>query len=84
MVMNDISTYSVVLTPAHEGGYIVTVPSIPGCFTEGDTYEEALSNAREAIELCLEQIRASGEDVPIESAPSAISSVSIFSLPQHA
>ena len=82
--MKDISSYSVVLTPADEGGYTVTVPTIPGCFTEGDTYEEALRNAREAIELCLAQMLADGEDIPVETSPSAISSVTIFGHPQHA
>lgn len=42
--------YAVVLTPDIEGGgYSVTVPALPGCFTHGDTVEEALSEAREAI-----------------------------------
>lgn len=82
--MDNISSYSVVLTPAENGGYTVTVPTLPGCFTEGDTYEEALSNAREAIELCLEQLLADGEDIPVEISPSAISTVTISAHPQHA
>jgi predicted RNase H-like HicB family nuclease len=43
--------FIVVLEPAEEGGYNVKVPVLDGCFTEGDTEEEALKNAREAI-LC--------------------------------
>jgi predicted RNase H-like HicB family nuclease len=43
--------YTVVLDPdPDDGGYTVTVPALPGCVTEGDTREEALSNAAEAIE----------------------------------
>lgn len=43
--------FLVVLEPDPEvGGYNVTVPALPGCFTQGDTEEEALANAREAIE----------------------------------
>jgi predicted RNase H-like HicB family nuclease len=49
-------TYSVVLTPAEEGGYVVTVPSLPGCITEGDTLDEALANAEECIELTLDDL----------------------------
>jgi predicted RNase H-like HicB family nuclease len=44
----------VVLEPSEEGGYTVYVPSLPGCISEGDTREEAVSNIREAIELYLE------------------------------
>lgn len=46
------------------GGYVVEVPSLPGCFTQGDTVDEALANAREAIALHIESLLAHGEDVP--------------------
>lgn len=43
--------FFVVLEPAEEGGFNVSVPALDGCFTQGDTEEEALKNAKEAI-LC--------------------------------
>lgn len=46
----------VILEPAEEGGYTVYVPSLPGCVSEGETEEEALTNIKEAIELYLEPI----------------------------
>jgi predicted RNase H-like HicB family nuclease len=46
----------VVLEPSKEGGFTVYVPSLPGCVSEGDTEEEALTNVKEAIELYLEPI----------------------------
>lgn len=46
----------VVLEASDEGGYTVYVPSLPGCISEGDSEEEALSNIKEAIELYLEPI----------------------------
>ena len=46
----------VVLEPSEEGGYTAYVPSLPGCISEGDTKDEALSSVREAIELYLEPI----------------------------
>jgi len=46
----------VVLEASDEGGYIVYVPSLPGCVSEGDTENEALKNIREAIELYLEPV----------------------------
>ena len=42
----------VILEPSEEG-YTVYVPSLPGCISEGDTFEEALTNIREAIKLYL-------------------------------
>jgi predicted RNase H-like HicB family nuclease len=44
----------IVLEPAEEGGYTVYVPSLPGCISEGDTFDEAAKNIKEALELYLE------------------------------
>jgi predicted RNase H-like HicB family nuclease len=46
----------VVLEPSEEGGFTASVPSLPGCISEGDTREDALRNIREAIELYLELV----------------------------
>jgi len=46
------------------GGYVVRCPSLPGCYSQGKTVEEALANIREAIELCLEDMESRGEAVP--------------------
>jgi len=43
----------VVVHEAEEGGYWAEVPAIPGCATQGDTYEELIQNVHEAIEGCL-------------------------------
>jgi predicted RNase H-like HicB family nuclease len=45
----------IVLEPSEEGGFTVFVPSLPGCISEGDSREEALTNIREAIKLYLDQ-----------------------------
>ena len=48
------SNYVVILTPEPDGSaYNVTVPALPGCFTWGETVEQALENAREAISVHL-------------------------------
>lgn len=55
--MTNQYRYLVVLKPTvyeDEVGYTVNVPALPGCITEGDTVEEALANAREAIGLYIE------------------------------
>ncbi len=63
--------YQVVLTPDREdGGYVVTVPSLPGCISEGDTVEEALVNAKEAISVYLDYLKDKGE--PIDDVQTSI------------
>ena len=46
----------VILEPSDEGGFTAIVPSLPGCISEGDTREDALTNIREAIALYLDPI----------------------------
>ncbi len=50
----------VILREEEAGGYFVECPQIPGCFSEGDTKEEALANIQEAILGCLESRHAHG------------------------
>ena len=50
---------AVVVHEAEEGGYWAEVPSIPGCATQGETFEELLQNLYEAVEGCL--------SVPVEN-----------------
>jgi len=56
--------FKVFLEPAEEGGYVVVCPSLPGCYSQGETVEEALENIKEAITLCLEEMQARGEEIP--------------------
>ena len=58
--------FHVILEPAEEGGYNVNVPALDGCYTQGDTEEEALKNAKEAITCYLEGIQKLDE---IKSKP---------------
>jgi antitoxin HicB len=53
---------------------VVYCPSLPGCYSQGDTVEESLSNIKEAIQLCLEDMREAGEELP-DPSESLISSV---------
>ena len=65
--MADIEyRYTVVYEPAEEGGYVVTVPALPGLVTEGDTLEEARAMAEDAIRGYLESLRKHGEAIPVE------------------
>lgn len=58
--------YTAYFTPERSGGYSVVIPALPGCNTQGDTYEEALENARDAIQLYLKDLRTHGEPIPQE------------------
>jgi antitoxin HicB len=58
--------YTIHLRPEPEGGYTVLVPAIPEVVTHGETYEEAMAMAQEAIELVLETYRDNGWDIPAD------------------
>ena len=58
--------YTVLIEKNEEGGYTVTVPSLPGCITQGDTWQEAMANAREAIAGYIEALKDIGKPVPVE------------------
>ncbi len=45
-----------IIHKAEEGGYWAEVPALPGCITEGDSWEELIDNLRDAVEGCLEVI----------------------------
>lgn len=65
-------TYTIVLTPdEEEGGYLVTVPALPGCITDGDDIEEAREHAAEAIAGYLEALLADGEAIPPDTDSAA-------------
>jgi antitoxin HicB len=65
--MDKRYAYTIELQPAEEGGFVVTVPALPGCHTQGDTYEEALANAEEAIQGFIEFLQKTGRPVPVEN-----------------
>jgi antitoxin HicB len=61
-----VLNYRVLLRKEPEGGFTVIVTSLPGCITYGETLEEALVMAREAIELYLDSLIAEGEEIPTD------------------
>ena len=60
--------YRVMLEPEEGGGYVVWVPALAGCATQGATREEALQNVREAIQCYLGSCQKHGEPIPGEDA----------------
>jgi len=55
-INKKILNYNAVFTPEEEGGFSVMVPSLRGCYSQGETLEEAVKNIQEAIELFLEDV----------------------------
>lgn len=81
----DTHVYTIEIHPAEEGekGYWVSVPALPGCFSQGETYDEAVSHAQEAIECYLEALVKRGESIPEESSHPKVLGVQV-ALPQTA
>ena len=70
--------YTVLLAPGEsEPVWVVTVPALPGCATQGDTVEEALDNAREAIAGHVAALRDLGRPVPVETTPPLLTAVDV-------
>lgn len=62
--MGTSREYVVVLVPETEGGFSVSVPALPGCHTQGESLDEAIAMAKEAIELYLETLDGEGRPLP--------------------
>jgi len=66
MSTQQMISYRILLRKEPEGGYTITVPSLPGCVTYGKSIEEAIEMAKEAIELYLESLKLHNEDIPTD------------------
>ena len=60
----QIYNYTVLLEQEAEGGYDAFCPTLKGCHSQGDTFEEAIENMTEAIELYLESLREDNQPIP--------------------
>ena len=73
-----MARYTVVIDPEPDGSaYNVVVPALPGCYTWGETFEEALRMAREAIAGHIVALAELGEPVPVETAASVVTGVDV-------
>ncbi|MBC8450235.1 MAG: type II toxin-antitoxin system HicB family antitoxin [Chloroflexi bacterium] len=69
--------YKVIVEPDEEaGGYVVSCPALEGCYSQGETIEEALDNIREAILLCLEDLQEQAMPLP-DASKMLIGSVAV-------
>jgi len=66
ILKKKVYQYTAIFESQEEGGYTATIPSLPGCISEGDTFEEALKNIKEAAGLYLEVIQKRKEEIITE------------------
>ena len=64
MASKGIRTFTIHFEKATEGGYVVSVPELPGCISEGDTFSEALAMIKDAMEGWLYVAARSGDPIP--------------------
>lgn len=56
-IKRKVCNFTAIFEPSKDGGFTVTVPALPGCISEGDTFEEAMENIKEATDLYLDVSR---------------------------
>ncbi len=77
-ISQKIYQYTAIFEPDIEaGGFTVTIPTLPGCISEGDTFEEASSNIEEAASLYLEVMKKQKADIPQEDRGVVVAPVQI-------
>ena len=76
--MNKRLYYSAVFEPdTKNGGFTVTIPSLPGCISEGNTFEEAFTNIKEAAQLYIETMENNGLEINEEKQGPIIAPIEI-------
>ncbi len=70
-------SYTVVLEPEAQGGFSVSVPALPEIATQGETVEEALTCARQAIALVLADRRERGEEIPPSDTSAVVKRIAV-------
>lgn len=75
--VEKVLKYTVIFEPAEEGGYVVSVPNLPGCVTQGETFEEAIKMAKDAIKGYLVVLKEEGQEIPREKEETVITKISI-------
>lgn len=59
-------SYTVIYEADPEGGFVASVPALPGCYSQGDSLGDAKKNITEAIELYLEELQEDNSELPVE------------------
>lgn len=76
--IEKVLKYTIVFEPSEEGGYVASVPALPGCMSQGETFEEAIRMIKDAISGYLAVLKEKGQEIPKESEEVVISKVEVF------
>lgn len=69
MAMQEkILTYTVIFERDSEAGYVCFVPRLPGCMSQGETFEQAQENIKDAIQGYISVLKEDGDEIPVESS----------------
>lgn len=74
-VSRRILEYTAIFEPAEEGGYVVSVPALPGCVTQGESFEDAVTMVKDAIKGYLSFLKEEQKEVPLEQQAIVITKV---------
>ena len=55
----------VIVEQDEDGCYIASCPSLQGCYSQGDTFEEALNNVKDVIEMCVEELKEENKSIDL-------------------
>ena len=77
MESTNILTYTAIFEKAPEGGYVASVPALPGCMTQGETFEETQENIKDAITGYIAILREDGDEVPLEHEEHIAATISV-------
>jgi len=76
-IKKKILNYTVIFEPAEEGGFIVHVPILPGCHTQGETLDESYRMAQDAIFGYINTLQDLKEEIPKEAETSIIAKIPV-------
>ena len=70
-----ILKYTVIFEPVEEGGFVVSVPALPGCVSQGDTFEEATAMIKDAMDGYLAVLKAEKQEIPQEQSDVVVTQI---------
>lgn len=59
--------YQVIIEQDEDGFFVAEVPGVRACYTQGKTYEEVMVNIKDVLEMCIEEMKSRGEELPEQS-----------------
>ena len=76
-IKKDILNYTVIFEPAQEGGFIIHVPALPGCRSQGETLNEAYKMAEDAIYGYIKTLQDLKEEIPMEMGNTIVARIAV-------